>query len=280
MILNVWKEAKVQPTDCDGTFLPGWGLGKGRVERTHAASDQQDLGDIPPHSLSPSLCPSPSLFIFYLLFNASSPGGVGKITSYCLGTPACDSVHTWAPSPPAASSPLPSHQTNAHCPLWGRGSQAKHLFLLGPQLQPINRHHQPGSRMATILSLQCHGAPACSPHLSVPTPGSLRVSRMAVFAGWELGRKRTGGACSWSPKPTLERIFSGSGRSPEMATHCSMLVWKIPQTGEPGRLHSVQATGSWRVGHDWAFTHTRTLPKERGSDPWAWHPLSAHISPP
>ena len=33
----------------------------------------------------------------------------------------------------------------------------------------------------------------------------------------------------------------------EMATHSSMLAWKIPWTEEPGRLQSM---GSQRVGHD------------------------------
>ena len=32
-----------------------------------------------------------------------------------------------------------------------------------------------------------------------------------------------------------------------MATQSSILAWRIPQTGEPGRL---QSTGSQRVGHD------------------------------
>ena len=43
----------------------------------------------------------------------------------------------------------------------------------------------------------------------------------------------------------------GSGRSPEkeMATHSSILAWRISWTEEPGRL---QSTGSQRVGHDWA----------------------------
>ena len=41
----------------------------------------------------------------------------------------------------------------------------------------------------------------------------------------------------------------GSGRSPGegMATHFSILAWKIPWTEEPSRL---QALGSQRVGHD------------------------------
>ena len=32
-----------------------------------------------------------------------------------------------------------------------------------------------------------------------------------------------------------------------MATHSSILAWRIPGTEEPGRLHSM---GSQRVGHD------------------------------
>ena len=34
----------------------------------------------------------------------------------------------------------------------------------------------------------------------------------------------------------------------EMATHCSILTWRIPWTEKPGGL---QSTRSWRVGHDW-----------------------------
>ena len=35
----------------------------------------------------------------------------------------------------------------------------------------------------------------------------------------------------------------------EMATHSSILAWRIPWTEEPGRL---QSTGLQRFGHDWA----------------------------
>ena len=38
----------------------------------------------------------------------------------------------------------------------------------------------------------------------------------------------------------------------EMATHTSVLAWRIPRTEEPGGLQSV---GSQRVGHDWAAKH-------------------------
>ena len=34
-----------------------------------------------------------------------------------------------------------------------------------------------------------------------------------------------------------------------MASHSSTLAWKIPWTGEPGRLQSM---GLWTVKHDWA----------------------------
>ena len=38
----------------------------------------------------------------------------------------------------------------------------------------------------------------------------------------------------------------------EMATHSSILAWRIPWTEEPGGL---QSTGSQRVGYDWATSH-------------------------
>ena len=39
----------------------------------------------------------------------------------------------------------------------------------------------------------------------------------------------------------------------EMATHSSILAWRIPWTEEPGGL---QSTGLQRVGHDWATSLT------------------------
>jgi len=40
-----------------------------------------------------------------------------------------------------------------------------------------------------------------------------------------------------------------------MATHSSILAWRVPWTEEPGRLQSI---GLQRVGHDWV-THTFTF---------------------
>ena len=46
-----------------------------------------------------------------------------------------------------------------------------------------------------------------------------------------------------------------------MATHCSILAWRIPWTEEAGGL---QCTGSQRVGHDWVTSphlHLYGLPR-------------------
>ena len=45
-----------------------------------------------------------------------------------------------------------------------------------------------------------------------------------------------------------------------MATHSSVLTWRIPWTEEPGGLQSM---GSQRVGHDLATEHTDQV-RERG----------------
>ena len=42
-------------------------------------------------------------------------------------------------------------------------------------------------------------------------------------------------------------IFHFHALEKEMATHSSVLAWRIPRTGEPGGLLSM---GSHRVGHD------------------------------
>ena len=53
---------------------------------------------------------------------------------------------------------------------------------------------------------------------------------------------------------TGDRIWSlgwGNPLQEGMATHCSVLAWRIPWTEEPGRLQSM---GSQRVRQDWAQT--------------------------
>ena len=59
-----------------------------------------------------------------------------------------------------------------------------------------------------------------------------RLKRLPAM--WETWVRSLGG------EDTLEK---------EMATHSSILAWRIPWTEEPG---GQQPTGSQRVGHDWA----------------------------
>ena len=49
-----------------------------------------------------------------------------------------------------------------------------------------------------------------------------------------------------------------------MATHFSILFWRIPWTEEPGGLRSM---GSQRVGHDRAHTNITALLTEDACDP-------------
>ena len=41
----------------------------------------------------------------------------------------------------------------------------------------------------------------------------------------------------------------------EMATHSSILAWKIPRTEEPGGLQSIESKG---VGHDLVTEHSKS----------------------
>ena len=52
---------------------------------------------------------------------------------------------------------------------------------------------------------------------------------------------------TWLSDFTLTFHFHASEK--EMVTHSSVLVWRIPGTGEPGGMPSM---GSHRVGHDWS----------------------------
>ena len=56
-----------------------------------------------------------------------------------------------------------------------------------------------------------------------------------------------GVAKSWTRLSHFSFTFHFLGLEEEMATHSSVLAWRIPGTGEPGGLPSM---GSHRVGHD------------------------------
>ena len=56
-----------------------------------------------------------------------------------------------------------------------------------------------------------------------------------------------GVARSWTRLSDFIFTFHFHALEKEMATHSSVLAWRIPGTGEPGGLPSM---GSHRVGHD------------------------------
>ena len=58
-----------------------------------------------------------------------------------------------------------------------------------------------------------------------------------------------GVAKSWTRLSDFTFIFHFHALEKEMATHSSVLAWRILETGEPGGLPSV---GPHRVGHDWS----------------------------
>ena len=56
----------------------------------------------------------------------------------------------------------------------------------------------------------------------------------------------------------------------EVATHSSVLAWRIPMDSRAARPQSM---GSQRVGHDWATKHSTKLPSFLAFWPlWFWHP--------
>ena len=50
----------------------------------------------------------------------------------------------------------------------------------------------------------------------------------------------------------------------EIATHSSILAWKIPRTEEPGRLQSMGSQSWTRLG-DFTSLHAKKLPPLRGA---------------
>ena len=75
-----------------------------------------------------------------------------------------------------------------------------------------------------------------------------------LLPGKSHGWRSLEGCSPWDhwQSDTTQRLhfhFSLSSLEKEMATHSSILAWRIPGTGEPGELPSL---GSQRVGHNWS----------------------------
>ena len=79
-----------------------------------------------------------------------------------------------------------------------------------------------------------------------------RHPTLVLLPGKSHGQRSLVGCGPWGDEEsdTTERLyftFHFHALEKEMATHSSVLAWRIPGTGEPGGLPS---TGSHRVGHD------------------------------
>ena len=71
-----------------------------------------------------------------------------------------------------------------------------------------------------------------------------------LLPGKSHGQRSLVGCSPWGceESDTTEQLhFHFSALEKEMATHSSVLAWRIPGVGEPGGLPSM---GSYRIGHD------------------------------
>ena len=88
--------------------------------------------------------------------------------------------------------------------------------------------------------------------------------RQVLLPGKSHGQRSLVGCSPWGHWGSdFTFTFHFHALEKEMATHSSVLAWRIPGTGEPGGLPSV---GSHRVWHDWsnlaaACSPNGTLPK-------------------
>ena len=72
---------------------------------------------------------------------------------------------------------------------------------------------------------------------------------------------------SWTPLSDFTFTFHFHALEKEMATHSSILAWRIPGTGEPGGLPSM---GSHRVGHNWSDLAAAVLTDQKGWLIYMW----------
>ena len=77
-----------------------------------------------------------------------------------------------------------------------------------------------------------------------------------------------GGAKSWTQLSDFTFTFHFHPLEKEMATHSSVLAWRIPGMGGPGGLPSM---GLHRVGHDWSDLATAAAAyMEGGKENFCW----------
>ena len=123
----------------------------------------------------------------------------------------------------------------------------------------------PFSHVAPFLI--CGGSYSVLPFLLLPFPQSILQGQCASFLGEGDGTRLQyswlespmGGGAWWAAAHGVAKsrtwlsdfpfTFHFHALEKDMATHSSVLAWRIPGMGEPGGLPSL---GSHRVGHDWS----------------------------
>ena len=96
-----------------------------------------------------------------------------------------------------------------------------------------------------------------------------------LLPGKSHGRRSLVGCSPWGHEES-DRLsdftfpFHFHALEKEMATHSSVLAWRIPGTGEPAGLPSM---GSHRVGHDWGDLAAAAADQHSESD----HPPHLHL---
>ena len=139
---------------------------------------------------------------------------------------------------------------------WEVGSIALHSFLLGPSplLDPLfsarSERRQCVLRKFNIPSRDPVPAKWAEGMVSFEIPLHSSTS-LSIY--WSRNRKSLAVTSGWlifQGKFLLETMMGRTHSAlwgKEMATHSSVLAWRIPRTGEPGGLPSM---ASHRVGHD------------------------------
>ena len=78
-------------------------------------------------------------------------------------------------------------------------------------------------------------------------PNACKFKKLGSLKNQEVRGCSPWGHQSWTQLSDFTFTFHFHALEKEMATHSSVLAWRIPGTGKPGGLPSI---GSHRVGHD------------------------------
>ena len=171
----------------------------------------------------------------------SASGTSGKRGGKCvMGWPALSWSHLLTSHPPRVTAgPLQARSQ------WrGEPNEAGHAHLEAAGSAPWWRRRRPACSGSRLPSCHTSSSPSSSPRQWHPTP--------VLLPGKSHGRRSLvgcspGGRSRRTQLSNFTFTFHFHALEKEMATHSSVLAWRIPGTREPGGLPSM---GSHRVGHD------------------------------